>query len=123
MIESAANRLSRRIVRISPAFLLLCSLACAPVHAQTAGNAEAAKGKNSMCIGCHGIPMYKTAFPEVYSVPMIAGQSPEYIVKALQAYRIGERSHPSMRGVAKSLSDQDMADVAAYYGSAGKAGK
>ena len=110
-------------MRISPAFLPLCSLAFAPAHAQTAGNAEAAKGKNSMCIGCHGIPMYKTAFPEVYSVPMIAGQSPEYIVKALQAYRIGERNHPSMRDVAKSLSDQDMADLAAYYGGAGKAGK
>ncbi len=104
--------------------LVLLLLACLPVRAQTTGgNAEAAKGKVSMCIGCHGIPMYKTAFPEVYSVPMIAGQSPEYIVKSLQAYRIGERNHPSMRGVAKSLSDQDMADVAAYYGGAGKAGK
>ena len=123
MIESAANRLSRQPVRISPAFLLLSSLVGAPAHAQTFGNAEAAKGKNSMCIGCHGIPMYKTAFPEVYSVPMIAGQSPEYIVKALQEYRVGERNHPSMRGVAKSLSDQDMADLAAYYGGAGKAGK
>ena len=93
-----------------------------PAHAQT-GNAEAAKGKISMCIGCHGIPMYKSAFPVVYSVPLIAGQSPEYIVKALQAYRAGDRSHPSMQGIAKSLSDQDMADVAAYYGRAGKAGK
>jgi cytochrome c553 len=97
-------------------------MACAAAHAQT-GNAEAAKGKVSMCIGCHGIPMYKTVFPEVYSVPLIAGQSPEYLVKALQAYRAGERNHPSMRGIAKSLTDQDMADVAAYYGRAGKAGK
>jgi cytochrome c553 len=71
-----------------------------------------------MCIGCHGIPMYKTVYPQVYSVPMIAGQAPEYIVKALQAYRAGERSHPSMRGIAMGLSDQDMADVAAYYGAA-----
>ena len=98
--------------------LFLLSL---PVHAQ--GNADAAKGKVSMCIGCHGIPMYKTAFPEVYSVPKIAGQQPEYIVKALQEYRAGERSHPTMRGIAKGLSDQDMADVAAYYGGAGKAAK
>jgi cytochrome c553 len=97
-------------------------LACAAAHAQT-GNAEAGRGKVSMCIGCHGIPMYKTVFPEVYSVPLIAGQSPEYLVKALQAYRAGERSHPSMRGIAKSLTDQDMADVAAYYGRAGKAEK
>jgi len=103
--------------------VLLSSTLCLPAHAQTAGNADAAKGKISMCMGCHGIPMYKTAFPEVYSVPMIAGQSPEYIVKALQAYRVGDRSHPTMRGIARGLTDQDMADVAAYYGGAGKAGK
>jgi cytochrome c553 len=102
--------------------LLSCWISL-PAHAQGGGNAEAAKGKVSMCIGCHGIPMYKTAFPEVYSVPMIAGQSPDYLVKALQAYRAGERSHPTMQGIAKGLSDQDMADVAAYYGGAGKAGK
>src|SRR5881409_3397359 len=107
-----------RVMRISLAVPLLSFFAALPAHAQ--GNAEAAKGKNSMCIGCHGIPMYKTAFPEVYSVPMIAGQTPEYIVKALQAYRAGDRGHPSMQGVAKSLSDQDMADLAAYYGGAGK---
>jgi len=81
---------------------------------------EGLENAHAICIGCHGIPGYKTAFPEVYSVPMIAGQSPEYIVRALQAYRTGERNHPSMRGVAKSLSDQDMADLAAYYGGAGK---
>jgi cytochrome c553 len=101
--------------------LLLLSLLSLPAHAQ--GNAEAAKGKVSMCIGCHGIPMYKTAFPEVYSVPMIAGQSSEYIVKALQGYRAGDRSHPTMQGIAKGLSDQDMADVAAYYGGPAKAVK
>src|ERR1700704_1951408 len=117
------GRLFRReqVMRILLAVPLLAFLAALPAHAQ--GNAEAAKGKNSMCIGCHGIPMYRTAFPEVYSVPMIAGQSPEYIVRALQAYRAGDRSHPSMQGVAKSLSDQDMADLAAYYGGAGKAAR
>src|SRR5690242_14920032 len=102
---------------------LLFSSMVLQAHAQTTGNAEAAKGKISMCIGCHGIPMYKTAFPEVYSVPMIAGQSPDYIVKALQAYRSGDRSHPTMRGIARGLSDQDMADVAAYYGGPGTADK
>ena len=114
-------------MRILPAvpipLLVFLSFLVLPAHAQTAGSAEAAKGKNSMCIGCHGIPMYKTVFPEVYSVPMIAGQSPDYIVKALQAYRAGDRGHPSMQGIAKSLSDQDMADLAAYYGGAAKAGK
>jgi cytochrome c553 len=84
------------------------------------GDAAAGQTKNSMCIGCHGIASYRTAFPSVYSVPMIAGQSEGYIVSALKAYRSGDRSHPSMRGIAGSLSDQDIADLAAYY-SAGKA--
>ncbi len=82
------------------------------------GSAEAAATKTSMCIGCHGLVGYQTAFPVVYHVPMISGQSPDYLTKALQAYRAGERSHPSMTGVAKSLSDQDIADLAAYYGKA-----
>jgi cytochrome c553 len=51
---------------------------------------------------------------------MIAGQNPAYIVKALEAYKSGARNHPSMRAVARSLSDQDMADVAMYYGTAAK---
>jgi cytochrome c553 len=74
----------------------------------------------AMCIGCHGIAGYKTAFPEVYHVPKIAGQQPAYIVNALKAYKSGERSHPSMRGIAASLTDQDMADLAAYYGEPAK---
>src|SRR5262245_39420381 len=101
----------------------LCSMLVALAGAGTAlaqgapkGDADAAKGKTSMCIGCHGIPYYQTVFPEVYHVPRIAGQSPAYIVNALQAYKAGDRSHPSMQGIAKSLSDKDMADLAAYYG-------
>lgn len=85
-----------------------------------AGNAEAAKNKIAMCVGCHGVPGYKTAFPEVYHVPKISGQHPVYIVNALKAYKSGDRSHPSMRGIAESLSEQDMADLGAYYGSKGK---
>ena len=74
----------------------------------------------SMCIGCHGIPVYKTAYPVVYHVPKLAGQQEAYIVKALQSYKSGERKHPSMRGIAASLSDQDMADLAEYYAGGGK---
>ncbi|WP_137936750.1 cytochrome c [Chitinivorax sp. B] len=88
------------------------------LQAQAVGDAQAGAKKNSMCMGCHGIETYKTAFPSVYSVPKIAGQHPQYIVKALQAYKTGERDHPSMRGIASSLSDQDMEDLAAYYGKA-----
>jgi cytochrome c553 len=81
------------------------------------GDADAAhNNKIAMCIGCHGIPGYKTAFPDVYHVPKIAGQQPAYLVAALKAYKDGARSHPSMRGIAASLTEQDMADLAAYYG-------
>ena len=84
------------------------------------GNTDAARDKISMCVGCHGIPGYKTAFPHVYHVPKLGGQHPAYIIKALEQYRAGERSHPSMRAIAASLSDQDIADLAAYYGGDGK---
>jgi cytochrome c553 len=70
-----------------------------------------------MCVGCHNIPGYKTAFPSVYSVPKLDGQHAAYIVSALRAYKTGDRRHPSMRAVAASLSDKDMADLAAFYAS------
>ena len=73
---------------------------------------------HAMCIGCHGIPGYKTAFPDVYHVPKIAGQQPGYIVNALKAYKSGERSHPSMRGIAASLTEEDMKKLADHYGAA-----
>ena len=75
---------------------------------------------HAQCIGCHGIPGYKTAFPEVYHVPKIAGQNPAYIVAALKAYKSGERSHPSMRGIAASMSEETMKELADYYGGAKK---
>jgi cytochrome c553 len=74
----------------------------------------------AMCDGCHGIPGYKTAFPNVYHVPKIAGQSPTYLFNALKAYQSGERSHPSMRGIAASLSEETMKQLAEYYGGAAK---
>ena len=97
--------------------LLLAAIAAAvPLSAVAQGNADAAKAKVAMCIGCHAIPGYKATYPLVYSVPMIAGQPAKYIENALVAYRKGERTHPTMRGIAGSLSDQDIADLAAYYG-------
>ncbi|GAA4018458.1 cytochrome c [Actimicrobium antarcticum] len=84
--------------------------------AEVVGNAKAAAdNKIAQCVGCHGIAGYKSVFPEVYSVPMIGGQSAKYIESALNAYKKGDRTHPSMRGIAMSLSDQDIADLAAYY--------
>ena len=83
--------------------------------AYAAGDAAAGKQKTVMCEGCHGIAGYRTAFPSVYSVPKIGGQHAGYIVKALQGYKSGERSHPTMRAIAAGLSDQDMADLGEYY--------
>ena len=95
-------------------------LLAASASAFAAGDGAAGQQKNAMCQGCHGIPGYKTAFPSVYNVPKLGGQHAGYIVKALQAYKSGERSHPTMQAIAAGLSDKDMADLAAYY-SAGDA--
>ncbi|MGA2549881.1 MAG: cytochrome c [Burkholderiaceae bacterium] len=97
--------------------LALCLGTCA--FAQDAPTGDAARGhdKVAQCVGCHGLPEYKTAFPEVYRVPMIGGQNAQYLQSALHEYKKGERTHPSMRYIAGSLSDQDIADIAAYYSS------
>ncbi|KOF53771.1 cytochrome C [Achromobacter sp. DMS1] len=83
--------------------------------AAPAGNIKNARDKVSMCIGCHGIEGYKATFPELYHVPKIAGQNAKYIETALNEYKKGARSHPTMDAIAGSLSDQDIADLAAYY--------
>jgi cytochrome c553 len=98
--------------------LLQITLALSAVFGALAAQAQDVKvgeTKVAMCIGCHGIPGYQASFPEVHKVPMIAGQNAKYIVSALQAYAKGDRKHPTMRAIAGSLSEKDMADVAAYY--------
>jgi cytochrome c553 len=100
--------------------LALAAVASAAVAEDIKGDPAKGAGKVAMCIGCHGIVGYQATFPEVYKVPMIAGQSSKYIVSALSAYQKGERKHPSMRGVAGPLSAQDMADLGAYYEQLGK---
>jgi cytochrome c553 len=102
-------------MKTSLALLVLAAFAGTAAAAEVVGNPKAAASKVEMCIGCHGIPGYKASFPEVYPVPMIGGQSAKYIESALHAYKKGDRKHPSMRGIAVTLSDQDIADVAAYY--------
>ena len=102
------------------------TVACATglLHAEEIkGDAKAGAQKIAMCIGCHGIPGYQASFPEVHKVPMISGQGAKYIAVALDAYTKGDRKHPTMRGVADSLTEQDVADVAAYYAEHGKQGE
>lgn len=106
---------------LSPMFaaLALATAAALPAQAQVTGDAKAGEGKIAMCIGCHGIVGYKANFPEVYRVPKIAGQNAKYIEVVLDSYKKGDRKHPSMRGIAESLTEQDIADVAAYYAQQG----
>jgi|JI10StandDraft_1071094.scaffolds.fasta_scaffold09282_5 cytochrome c553 len=93
----------------------------AAAHAQAVkGDAGAGEKKNAMCIGCHGIEGYQASFPQIYKVPKISGQNGKYITAALESYRKGDRKHPSMRGISGSLTDQDIADLAAYYEGHGK---
>lgn len=84
------------------------------------GDIKAGEGKNAMCIGCHGIKGYQASFPEVYKVPMISGQGAAYIAASLKAYQTGDRKHPTMKAIAANLTEQDMADLGAYYEQHGK---
>lgn len=120
------NKLPRLLIALG----IVCGALVGAAHAQDAkpaqagaqaGSAAAGEKKAAMCIGCHGIPAYQASFPEIYKVPMIAGQNSKYIVSALTAYKKGDRKHPTMRAIAASLTDQDMADLAAFYETENKA--
>jgi cytochrome c553 len=104
----------------APAQQKASAAAPADTKPAAAGGARSIESKVAMCIGCHGIKGYQASFPEVHKVPMISGQSAKYIVAALTAYKNGDRKHPTMRGIADTLSEQDMNDIAAYYESHGK---
>ncbi|WJF91666.1 c-type cytochrome [Paraburkholderia bonniea] len=97
------------------ALFALAGVAASAQAADVVGNAQAGQGKVAMCIGCHGIAGYRAAYPEVYRVPLLGGQNQAYLVNALRAYKKGDRHFDSMRAIAVSLTDQDIADVAAYY--------
>ena len=98
------------------------AVACVTVSAQAqqvTGKAQDGAKKVQMCVGCHGIIGYQASFPEIHKVPMIAGQSATYISSALTAYKGGDRKHPTMRAIADTLTEQDIADLAAYYSQLG----
>ena len=87
--------------------------------AAAAGDPAKGRERTQMCEGCHGIEGWRTAYPEVYRVPKLGGQHEAYLANALRQYKSGERSHPSMRAIAGSLSDADIANLAAYYARGG----
>jgi len=99
----------------------LAALLALPALGQAADapvKGDPAKGKDLAytCQGCHGITGYKNAYPN-YHVPMIAGQSEQYLHNALMDYKAGKRKHPTMQAQAQSFSDQDLANLAAYLSS------
>jgi cytochrome c553 len=102
--------MNKLLTLLSALFVAACA------HAQEVkGSARSADNKAAMCMGCHGILGYHTGYPEVHQVPKLSGQGEMYLLAALRAYQAGERKHPSMSGVASTLSEQDMAELAAYY--------
>jgi cytochrome c553 len=103
------NRCARTL--IAAALLAFTALA-----AQADGDANRGLKLAYTCLGCHGIEHYKNAYPK-YSVPKLGGQNTAYVVAALGEYKSGDRWHPTMKGFASSLTDQDRADLAAYFSS------
>ena len=106
------------LLRSPLSFLVACATAALTLGVQAQeikGNADAGKTKAAMCIGCHGIAGYQASFPEIYKVPKISGQGAKYISNSLVAYQKGERKHPTMGAIAAPLTEQDMADLGAYY--------
>jgi len=102
------------------ALLVTSVTASAALAQEVKGDAKAGAGKIASCIGCHGIKGYQASFPEIYRVPMISGQNAKYISASLIAYQKGDRRHPTMRGIAGAMTEQDIADVAAYYEASGQ---
>lgn len=96
----------------APFLLALAGLVATAAQAQDVKRGEQ---RAAQCIGCHGIAGYQSSFPEVHQVPKISGQNAQYIVAALQAYAKGERKHPTMRAIAGMLTEQEMADLGAFY--------
>lgn len=104
---------------VLPSLMLLASAIAWPLSGLAAGDAVVGKGKASTCMGCHGIPSYTNVYP-TYHVPKLGGQHEQYLVSALNEYKNKQRSHKTMQAQAMSLSDQDMADIAAWFSQQGQ---
>ncbi len=86
---------------------------CAPALVQASGDPELGRAKSTTCTACHG-PDGRGTAP---NYPVLAGQHAEYLVHALTQYRSGERKNAIMAGFATNLSDDDIADLAAWFAS------
>jgi cytochrome c553 len=97
---------------------VLGSVLAVPAAAAEAEQGGTLEGRDlvAMCQGCHGIPGYRVAYPEVYHVPKLGGQHPSYIAQALQAYKSGARANLTMRAIAATLNEKEIGALAEYYG-------
>ena len=98
--------------------LFLSALVVSSAHAFE-GDPARGRVKAESCMGCHAIPSYSNAYPN-YHVPKVGGQNEAYVISALLAYRGATRGHDTMHLNASSLSDQDIADIAAFFSAAGR---
>jgi len=101
-------------IKVFSSLAVFVALFCVFGSAHSAGNADNGAQLSQTCLGCHGAPGLRNPGP-VYSIPMLGGQNEEYLVIALKAYKDKTRSHGTMQAQAASLSDQDIADIAAYF--------
>jgi cytochrome c553 len=108
--------MSIRIYLIS-LFLTLAGLMVMPV--QAAGDAEQGAALATACLGCHGIPGYRNAYPS-YRVPKLGGQHEEYIALGLKGYQGESRAHPTMQAQAADLSEQNIEDLSAWFSAQGE---
>ncbi|GAB4186751.1 MAG: hypothetical protein Tsb002_11520 [Wenzhouxiangellaceae bacterium] len=101
-----------KVTLLLSAAMLMCGLNAA----QAAGNGNPAAGqeKSATCQACHGADGNQT-LDNTY--PKLGGQYADYLQQSLRAYRSGTRKNPVMMGFAAQLSDQDIADLAAWYAS------
>lgn len=97
----------------APAPAVAAVQAAAPAPAELVGDPLRGRSLAYTCQGCHGVTGYKNVYPS-FHVPLIGGQSAEYLTQALLAYRAGQRKHPTMQAQAESFSEQDIVDIAAY---------
>ena len=81
-----------------------------------AGDVQEGKAAAATCMGCHGAPGMRNAYP-TFRIPKLGGQQAEYLALALKAYQSGERVHPTMQAQAGALSDTEITNIAAYLSS------
>jgi cytochrome c553 len=94
-------------------------LAALSMGAAAEGDAAAGRKAAETCLGCHAVEGYFNVYP-TYHVPRVGGQSAAYIESALKAYRDGGRKHDTMNANSANLSDEDIANIAAYFASQGQ---